>query len=73
MVGVLGRSWNSERLFFFAQVVLSKTLGVRRAQDIWARITRRIDLLERGLHTGLVGDAEAEGAVREGRATSGGK
>ena len=25
--------------------------------------------MERGLHTGLAGDAEAEGAVREGRAS----
>ena len=30
-----------------------------------------MDLWERGLHSGLVGDAEAEGAVREGRADSG--
>ena len=32
-----------------------------------------MDLWERGLHTGLVGDAEAEGAAREGRATSAGE
>ena len=30
-----------------------------------------MDLWERGLHTGLVGDAEAEGAAREVRAASG--
>ena len=48
-------------------------LGVRRVQDIRSRITRLIDLWERGLHTGLVGDAKSEGAVREGRATSGGE
>ena len=30
-----------------------------------------MDLWERGLHAGLVGDAEAEGAAREGRAASG--
>ena len=30
-------------------------------------------LWERGLYTGLAGDTEAEGAVREGRATSGGE
>ena len=51
----------------FAHVVLTKTLGVRRAQEIRARITRRMDLWERGQHVGLVGDAEAEGAAREGR------
>ena len=30
-----------------------------------------MDLWERGLHAGLVGDAEAEGVAREGRAASG--
>ena len=30
-----------------------------------------MELLERGLHTGLAGDAEAEGAVREVRAAYG--
>ena len=54
-------------------VVLSKTLGIRRAWEIRARITRWMDLWERGLHAGLVGDAEAEGAAREGIATSGGE
>ena len=32
-----------------------------------------MDLWERGQHAGLVGDAEAEGVSREGRAASGGK
>ena len=32
---------------------------------------RRMDLWERGLHAGLLGDAEAEGDAREGRAASG--
>ena len=32
-----------------------------------------MDLWERGLHAGLVGDADAEGAAREGRAASGGE
>ena len=41
--------------------------------DIRAQITRQMDLWERGLQTGLVGDAEAEGAVREGRSASGGE
>ena len=30
-----------------------------------------MDLWEKGLHAGLVGDAEAEGPAREGRADSG--
>ena len=47
-----------------------KTLGVRKAQDIRAQITRQMDLWERGLHMGLVGNAEAEGASREGRSIS---
>ena len=71
--GVLARNWNSERPLVFAHVILTKTLGVRRAREIRLRITRRMDLWERGLHAGLVGDAKAEGAAQEGRAASGGK
>ena len=33
----------------------------------------KMDLWERGLHTILVGGAESKGAVREGRASSGGE
>ena len=69
--GVHGRSWISERPLVFAHVFLTKTVGVRRAKEIWARITRRMDLWDRGLHAGLVGYAKAEGASREGRAISG--
>ena len=42
--GVLSRSWNSKRPLVFAHVVLTKTLGVRLAHEIRARITRRMDL-----------------------------
>ena len=70
--GVLARSWNSERPLVFAHIILTKMLGVRRAKEIQARITRHMDLWERGLHTGLVGDAEAEEAAQEGRAATGG-
>ena len=62
--GVISRSWNSEVLLIFAHVVLTKTLGVCRAREIRARITR---CMERGQHAGLVGDVDAEGAAREGR------
>ena len=71
--GVISRSWNSERPLVFTHVVLTKTLGVRRAQEIRARITRCMDLWERGQHAGLVRDAEAEGAAREGRAAFSGE
>ena len=70
--GVLAWSWNSERTLVFAHVFLTKTLGVRRAQNIRARITRGMDLWKRGQHAGLVRDAKAEGAAQEGRAASGG-
>ena len=66
--GVISRSWSSERPLVFAHVVLTKTLGVCRAPEIRVRITSRMDLWERGQHAGLVGDAEAEGTAREGRA-----
>ena len=71
--GVLGRSWNYKRPLVFTHVVLTKTLGVRRAREIRVGITRRMDLWERVKHAGLAGDAEAEGAAREGRAASGGE
>ena len=71
--GAISRSWNSDRPLVFAHVVLTKTLGVRRAREIWARITRRMDLWESGQHAGLVGDAEAEGAARKGRAAFSGE
>ena len=67
---VLNRSWNYERPLVFAHIVITKMLGVRRAQDIWAWITWRMDLWYRGLHAVLVGYAEAEGAAREGRSAS---
>ena len=41
-------------------------LGVRRAQEIWARIIRRMNLWERGLHTGLIRDDKAEGGHQGG-------
>ena len=65
--GVLNRSWNSERPLVFAHVVLTKTLGIRQAREIRDRITRHMDLWERGQNAGLVGDAKAEGATCEGR------
>ena len=37
------------------------------------RITRQMNLWERDLHAGLVGDTEAEGDSREVRAASGGE
>ena len=43
-------------------------MSVCWSQEILARITRRMDLWERGHHAGLVGDAKAEGAASEGRA-----
>ena len=60
MAGVLNRSWNSEIPLVFAHAVLTKTLGIRRAREIWTRITRRMDLWERGIHAVLAEDAEAE-------------
>ena len=70
---MLNRSWNSERPLVFAHVVLKKTLGVRRDREIRARITRRMDLWERGQHVGLVGDSEVEGAAQEGRSAFSGE
>ena len=71
--GVLGRSWNYEIPLVFDHIVLTKTLGVIRSSEIRAGISRRMELWEKGLHTGLVGDAEAEGNVREARYACGGE
>ena len=48
-------------------VVLTKTLGSHKAREIMARIDRLVDLWERGIHAGLVGDVLEEGRAREGR------
>ena len=61
--GIISRSWNSERHLVFSHVVLTKTLVVRRAHKIRARITWRMDLWERDQYTGLAGDVEVEGAA----------
>ena len=57
--GLLRSSWNSERPLVFTHVVLTNTLGVRRAKEIRAWITRRMELWEWGIHAVLVGDTEA--------------
>ena len=63
--GVLSRSWNSERPLIFSHAVFKNTLGVCRDIEIRAIVTRRMDLWERDLHAGLVGEAKVEGASRE--------
>ena len=70
--GILGRSWNYERLLFFAHIFLTMTLGVYKSRKIRSRITSRIEIWYRGIHLGLMGDVETEGAAQEGRATRGG-
>ena len=42
--GVIGRTWNSERPLVFDHVFLTKTLDVRRAREIRARITMWMEL-----------------------------
>ena len=69
--GVLAWSWNSDRPLVFAHVALTKTLGIRQAREIQARITRPTNLFKGGQHAGLVGDAKAEGSALKGRAASG--
>ena len=66
--GVLERIWNSGIPLFFAYIVLTKVLVVHRDREIRARIYQWMDLYKKGVHSGLVGDAEAEGAEREGKA-----
>ena len=49
-------------------MVLTKTLGARKDREIRERIDRQLDLCERGIHRGLVGNMLAEGRSREGLA-----
>ena len=70
-LGVLRRNWTSERPLVFAHVVLTKTFGVRKSNEILVWITRWVDLWERGIPVGLVGGDEEEEASRESRAVSG--
>ena len=58
---VLQRNRNSERPLVFAHIILTKMLGIRRARDIRAHITRRIDLWDRGIHAGLARDVRRRG------------
>ena len=57
--GVIDRSWNFEKPLVFSHIFLTKMLGICRSWEIRVRITRRMDLWERGIHAGLVGDTEA--------------
>ena len=61
--GVINCKWNSERPLVFSHVVLKRTLGASKAREIRTRIDRRLDLWERGIQAGLVGDALVEGRV----------
>ena len=65
--GVLDRKWNYDILLIFNHVVLTNTLGARKAREIWARIDRQLELWERGIHTDLVRDDLKEGRYQEGR------
>ena len=62
---MLGQKGNSERLLVFAHVVPTSTLSARKAREIQERINPHLDLLEKVLHAGLVGDALVEGRARE--------
>ena len=40
----------------FAHVVMTRTLSSRMAREIRVRINHRLELWERGIHAGIVGD-----------------
>ena len=54
--GVINRKWNSEMSFVFSQLFLTRILSTHKAREIRARIDLQMDLWERGIHAGLVGD-----------------
>ena len=45
---------------------MTRTLSSCKSKEIRSRIDRQLDLWERGIHAGMVGDALAEGRAREG-------
>ena len=47
-------------------MVLTRTLSAHKAREIRERIDRQLELWERCIHSGLVGDVLAEGRAREG-------
>ena len=51
---VFDRIWNSKKTIFFTPVFLINLLGVLRAKEKKQKITRRMDLWERGLHKSMV-------------------
>ena len=61
--------WNYKAPLVFYYIVLTKKLGICRSKEIRSLISWQMDLWEKGVNDGLVGDGEAEGAVREGIAT----
>ena len=58
---MLGYRWNSKRPLVFAHVVLNKTLSACKYREIRSRIKRRLELWERDINAGLVGDVLAVG------------
>jgi hypothetical protein len=67
--GVRQREWNSERPLIFPMVILQKTEGTTRAQDIRKRLTQRMDLWDKGKYAALVDDTEDELLSRVGSGT----
>ena len=65
--GLIDRKWNSNRPLVFAHVFLTSILSACKSREIRARIDRRLDLWERGINAGLLGDALVEGRAKEGR------
>ena len=64
-LGVTNCKCNYEIPLLFAHVVLTRTLSIRKAREILARINRRLDLWEIGIHARLVGDVFTEVRSRE--------
>ena len=51
---MLDWKWDYERPLVFTQVLLTKTLGARKAREIQVSIDLRLELWERGIYAGLV-------------------
>ena len=74
--GILRGSWQELELRYTPRLrprFSYKDVGRLQGREIRARIMRRMDLWQRVLHSGLVGDARVEGDAREGRDASDGE
>ena len=64
--GILDWTWNYKIPVVFDNIILTKILSVCQVIDIQYMLSQIMDLWERGIHAGLMGDMGTEGVAHEG-------